>query len=114
MSLLCRQFSSFQCYQLQGFDWGDLVRDSIIVNMKYADYDLIDGRPNVERHHCLMGPDREKADEDGLWVTLTQEHHTAGKMSAHKCIEVQRLLQIIAQLAYERDRCAEGMGKEDA
>ena len=90
------------------------MRDSIIVNMKYADYDLIDGNPNVERHHCLMGPDREKADEDGLWVPLTKEHHTAGKMSAHKCIEVQRLLQIIAQLAYERDRCAEGMGKEDA
>ena len=63
------------------------MRDSIIVNMKYADYDLIDGTPNVERHHCLMGPDRKKADEDGLWVPLTKEHHTEGKVSAHQCKE---------------------------
>ena len=58
------------------------MKDSIIINMAYAQYDLIDGTPNVERHHCLMGPDREKADEDGLWVPLTKEHHTAGKVSA--------------------------------
>lgn len=90
------------------------MRDSIIINMDYADYDLIDGSPNVERHHCLMGPDREKADEDGLWVPLTKKHHTDGKISAHGCIEVKRLLQMLAQVSYERDRCAEGMGKDDA
>lgn len=90
------------------------MRDSIIVNMKYADYDLIDGTPNVERHHCLMGPDREKADEDGLWVPLTKEHHTAGKVSAHQCKEMRVLLEMLAQVSYERDRCAEGMRKEDA
>lgn len=90
------------------------MRDSIIVNMKYADCDLIDGTPNVERHHCLMGPDRAKADEDGLWVPLTKEHHTAGKTSAHQCKEMRVLLQMLAQVSYERDRCAEGMSKEDA
>lgn len=90
------------------------MRDSIIVNMKYADYDLIDGTPNVERHHCLMGPDRAKADEDGLWVPLAKEHHTAGKTSAHQCKEMRVLLQMLAQVSYERDRCAEGMSKEDA
>lgn len=90
------------------------MRDSIIINMKYADYDLIDGTPNVERHHCLMGPDRSKADEDGLWVPLTREHHTAGKTSAHHCKEMRVLLQMLAQVSYERDRCAEGMSKEDA
>lgn len=90
------------------------MRDSIITNMKYADYDLIDGTPNVERHHCLMGPDRAKADEDGLWVPLTKEHHTAGKTSAHQCKEMRVLLQMLAQVSYERDRCAEGMSKEDA
>lgn len=90
------------------------MRDSIIVNMKYADYDLIDGTPNVERHHCLIGPDRAKADEDGLWVPLTKEHHTAGKTSAHQCKEMRVLLQMLAQVSYERDRCAEGMSKEDA
>lgn len=91
-----------------------MMKDSIIVDMRYAEYDLIDGCPNVERHHCLMGPDREKADEDGLWVPLTKEHHTAGKISAHQCKEVRVLLQMLAQVSWERDRCAEGMSKEDA
>lgn len=91
-----------------------MMKDSIIVDMRYAEYDLIDGCPNVERHHCLMGPDREKADEDGLWVPLTKEHHTAGKISAHQCKEVRVLLQMLAQTCWERDRCAEGMSKEDA
>ena len=90
------------------------MKDSIIINMAYAQYDLIDGTPNVERHHCLMGPDREKADEDGLWVPLTKEHHTAGKVSAHRCREMRVLLEMLAQVSYERDRCAEGATKEEA
>ena len=90
------------------------MRDSIIVDMKYANYDLIDGRPDVERHHCLMGPDRAKADEDGQWVPITPEHHRSGKISAHQCKEMRALLQMLAQVSYERDRCAEGMSKEDA
>ena len=87
------------------------MKDSIIINMRYSGYDLIDGKPNVERHHCLMGPDRAKADEDGLWVPLTKEHHTAGKISAHQCKEMRVLLEMLAQVSYERDRCAEGMDK---
>lgn len=31
------------------------MQDSIVVNMEYADYDLIDGTPNVERHHIFGG-----------------------------------------------------------
>ena len=90
------------------------MKDSIIINMKYSGYDLIDGKPNVERHHCLMGPDRAKADEDGLWVPLTKEHHTAGKISAHQCKEMRVLVEMLAQVAYVRDRCAEGMDKDAA
>lgn len=55
-----------------------------------------------------------RADEDGLWVPLTKEHHTAGKIGAHQCKEVRVLLQMLAQVSYERDRCAEGMSKVDA
>lgn len=40
------------------------MRDSIIVDMKYADLDIINGQYGVERHHCLGGPNRKKADED--------------------------------------------------
>lgn len=84
------------------------MRDSIIVDMAYAGYDLIDGKPAEHRHHCIFGTaDRAKADEDGLWVPLTAQHHTNGKISAHQNLEVQRLLQIIAQLAYEKHTIAE-------
>lgn len=91
------------------------MRDSIIINMKYAEYDLIDGKPGVHRHHCLMGQDREKADEDGLWVPLSPDHHENGKISAHHCKEMKVLLQIIAQLAYEKHQIATtGCSEEEA
>lgn len=85
------------------------MRDSIIIDMEYADYDIIDGLPSVERHHCLFGTaDRQKADEDGLWVPLSPDHHRNGKISAHRCREMQRLLQIIAQLSYELEMLTTG------
>lgn len=43
------------------------MRDSIIVDMKYADLDIINGQYGVERHHCLGGPNRKKADEGGCF-----------------------------------------------
>ena len=76
------------------------MRDSIVVNMKYADYDMISGTPNVERHHIFGGSNRTKSDEDGLWVPLTRAHHT-GKMSVHMNLEMKVLMHIIGQLAWE-------------
>lgn len=29
------------------------MKDSIVVDMRYAGYDMIDGTPNVHRHHIL-------------------------------------------------------------
>lgn len=90
------------------------MRDSIIVDMKYADFDIINGQYGVERHHCLGGPNRKKADEDGLWVPLTPEHHRTGKISAHQSTEVQKLLQIIAQLSYELNEASQGLTVDEA
>lgn len=90
------------------------MRDSIIVDMKYADLDIISGQYGVERHHCLGGPNRQKADEDGLWIPLTPQHHREGKISAHQCVEVQKLLQIIAQLSYELNEVSHGLTVEEA
>ncbi|MBT9647786.1 hypothetical protein GPK69_18700 [Roseburia inulinivorans] len=73
------------------------MRDSIIVDMKYADLDIINGQYGVERHHCLGGPNRKKADEDGLWVPLTPEHHRTGKISAHQSTEVQKWIENIVE-----------------
>ena len=85
------------------------MNNSIIVNIDYAQYDIIDGNPNTERHHVFGGTaNRKLSDEDGLWVPLTKQHHTEGEISAHKCKEFQALLHIIGQLAYEKHLVAEG------
>ena len=83
------------------------MKDSIVIDMKYADYDLIDGTPSVERHHIFGGPNRNKSDEDGLWVPLTYAHHQ-GNMSVHRNKEMQALMHIIGQLAYELDLVSTG------
>ena len=91
------------------------MKDSIVINMEYADYDIIDGSPNVERHHLMGGSNRQKADEDGLWVPLTYEHHQ-GKMGVHNNKEMKALSHIIAQLAYELEMVSTGKAqtKDDA
>ncbi len=86
------------------------MKDSIVIDMKYADYDVIDGRPNVERHHIFGGPDRQKSDEDGLWIPLTYEHHQ-GRMSVHNNKEMKVLSHIIGQLAYELEMVSTGKAK---
>lgn len=89
------------------------MKDSIIIDMKYAGYDMISGEPNVERHHVFGGPNRSKADEDGLWVPLTYAHHQ-GNMSVHNNKEMKVLMHIIGQLAYELNEVSAGLTKEQA
>lgn len=85
------------------------MKDSIVINMKYADYDIIDGKPNVERHHIFGGPCRKLADEDGLWIPLTYEHHK-GNMSVHHNKEMQVLSHIIGQQAWMMEYIIEQRG----
>lgn len=86
------------------------MKDSIVVDMKYADYDLIDGTPATERHHIFGGPNRQKSDADGLWVPLTYAHHQ-GNMSVHHNKEMMELMHIIGQLAYELELVSTGQSK---
>ena len=88
--------------------------DSVIINMKYAEYDLIDGSPNVDRHHVPHGTaNRAVADREGLWVPLKKQHHQEGKKpdpgvrcDAHHCKIFDTLLCIVAQVSWERNRIA--------
>ena len=89
------------------------MRDSIVVNMKYAEYDMIDGTPNVERHHIFGGANRDRSDADGLWVPLTKAHHT-GKMSVHMNHEMNVLMHIIGQLAWELHRVSDDESRLEA
>lgn len=86
------------------------MKDSIVIDMAYADYDLIDGTPLVERHHIFGGPNRQKSDDDGLWVPLTYAHHQ-GNMSVHSNKEMKALMHIIGQLAYELEMVSTGQAK---
>lgn len=67
------------------------MKDSIVIDMKYADYDMIDGSYGVERHHLMGGANRNHADEDGLWVPLSPE---VCKCGCKKCgeISIEQLL----------------------
>lgn len=68
---------------------------------KYNDYCLICGSP-AEHHHIFKGNKQRKlSDEDGLIIPLCKEHHT-GNMSVHNKKELNILVEIIGQLAFER------------
>lgn len=70
---------------------------------KYNNYCLICGSPTVEHHHIFKGNKQRKlSDEDGLIIPLCKEHHT-GNMSVHNKKELNILVEIIGQLAWERD-----------
>ena len=90
------------------------MKDSIIINMRYSDYDCLTGQPNVERHHVLMGQMRSKADEDGLWIPLTKQHHTEGskpqpgvRCDIHHCELLRVMSQMLAQTAWEKEYITE-------
>lgn len=69
---------------------------------KYPDYCLICGRP-AEAHHIFKGNKQRKlCDSDLLLMPLCPEHHR-GNMSVHNKKELNILVEIIGQLAYERD-----------
>lgn len=75
---------------------------------EYMDCCLICGRP-AAWHHVLHGHRwRHLADEDGLVVPLCPEHHQYSDVAAHTNHTVDVLLEIIGQLAYERNLLAEG------
>lgn len=59
---------------------------------------------NLEKHHCLFGPYRKKAETDGLWVYLCHNHHT-GDQGVHTTDPAYKLiLQQKAQLAYMEEK----------
>lgn len=76
------------------------MRDSVVIDMRYAGYDILDGTPTVERHHIFGGnPNRAKSDADGLWIPLTPANHR-GKKSVHMDREMKIMSHMIGQLAW--------------
>ena len=73
---------------------------TIITN--YPEYCLICGKP-AESHHIFKGNKQRKlCDFDRIIMPLCPEHHT-GNMSVHNRKELNVLVEIIGQLAWERE-----------
>lgn len=77
---------------------------------RYPDYCIICGKP-AEGHHCPYGTsNRAISDRDMLVIPLCSEHHRDGKLSAHRCHEVDVLLHIISQEVWEKKYIIEKAG----
>ena len=59
----------------------------------------------LEEHHIFFGEkQRELSDSDGLTVYICGERcHRNGKQAVHRCKKTNRMLQRIAQEAWERE-----------
>ena len=65
----------------------------------------------TEVHHLIFGiANRRLSDEDGLTMPLCREHHEM----IHRNKELQVMSEIAGQLAYEKDKVAEGMVPAEA
>ena len=74
----------------------------------YNNYCLLCGKPKVDDHHLVFGiANRKLSDQDELIIPVCREHHEF----LHKYSPVSR---IIGQLAYERDKCADGYSVDAA
>lgn len=80
----------------------------------YNNYCIICGKPRTDMHHVFKGvKHRDLATVDELLLPLCKEHHE-GKFSPHFNKEIDHLMQIIGQLAYEKKKCSEGYSEEAA
>lgn len=70
---------------------------------EYTDISAISGKPAECRHHLVFGRGiRNLAEQDGLWVPLTNDEHNMGKDSVHGNPIAERLSKIAGQLAWEK------------
>lgn len=83
---------------------------------QYKDYCLFCGKPREAEHHLIFGPDRKKADEDGLTAPACNDCHNMGAKDKkiHGNIMAEKMSKIIGQLVYEKRRVAEGMTEDEA
>ena len=59
--------------------------------------------PIVHKHHAFLGPRRETADREGLFVFLCPEHHEFSKDAVHEKHENLRIIQRDCQKAWEQE-----------
>ena len=83
---------------------------SIVTN--YEDLSLFSGKPKETDHHLLFGKGiRPLAEEDGIWIPLTNAEHNMSPIGTinqiHDNPPAEKLSKIAGQLAYEKHWIAE-------
>ena len=78
---------------------------SIITN--YENISAFSGVPKECDHHCVFGRGlREKADDDGLWIPLTNKEHNMSSKGTinqiHGNPAAEKLSKMVGQLAWEK------------
>ena len=81
--------------------------DTILQDGKYC-Y-ITKSTEGLHKHHCLGGPNRRLADEDGLWVWLRWDRHIEDSIydTPHNNADVKLFFQQLAQRAYEETHTRE-------
>lgn len=91
---------------------------SILIDERYSGYCAFCGRPLVNRtyHHLIFGSGRAKAEEDGLKIPACDECHTMNRNTEkiHGNIMAEKLSKMLGQMAYEKQKVAEGVSTDAA
>ena len=77
---------------------------SVIVDNEH--WSAINGERAEARHHLIFGTGlRQLAEEDGLWIPLTNDEHTTGELirRVHDNPMAESLSKIAGQLAWESE-----------
>lgn len=70
----------------------------------------------TDRHHLLNGPDRKKADADGLIIPVCAGCHTMNEplRTLHKNPMAMKLSKMLGQMAFEKRKVAQGFTEAQA
>ncbi len=83
---------------------------------EYNDYCLFCGRPVEAKHHLIGGPNRKKAEEDGLKIPCCNNCHNIGDVLTriHGNPMAEMMSKMMGQLAWEKRAVAGGKTEKEA
>jgi hypothetical protein len=79
---------------------------------RYEEYSAFSGTPAECKHHCLFGRGiRNKAEDDGIWIPLTNAEHNMSPKGTiyqiHGNPAAEKLSKMLGQMAWEKQYLVE-------
>ena len=79
---------------------------------RYEEYSAFSGTPAECKHHCLFGRGiRNKAEDDGIWIPLTNAEHNMSHKGTiyqiHGNPAAEKLSKMLGQMAWEKQYLVE-------